>query len=151
MQPLPLYEMPRDGNHVPAAGGEYSASTPSITAGNVYALQLDSAGNLLVNVAVGGGGGGGSSTSATLYTGQATVNTTQVQVSGTSHALTNGIVIKAPSTNSAPIYVGLTGVTTTTGDVLEAGESRGYALNNTNLLYIISAASTTDKVTWSGN
>src|ERR1035437_3678859 len=59
MQPLPDYELPRDGNHVPAAGGVYESSTPTPTAGEPYALQLDSAGNLLVNVNAGGGGGGG--------------------------------------------------------------------------------------------
>jgi|SRR5882762_119134 len=99
----------------------------------------------------GSGGGGGSTTSANLYTGQVTVNTTQVQVSSSSNALTNGIIIKAPSTNAANIYVGLTGVLTTTGDIIEPGEARGYAVNNTNLLYIISVASITDVISYSGN
>jgi hypothetical protein len=147
---LPDYESPRDGNHVPAAIGQYNATPPTITDGDLHALQLDSSGNLLVNVAV-GGGGGGTSTSANLYTGSATLNTTQVQLDATSHALSNGIIIKTPSSNAANVYVGLTGVTTTTGDVLEPGESRGYAVNNTNLLYIISSTSTTDIVTFSAN
>lgn len=99
----------------------------------------------------GGGGGGGSTTNSNLYTGQVTVNTTQVQVSSSSHTLSNGIILKAPTTNAASIYVGLTGVTTSTGDIIEPGEARGYAVNNTNLLYIISVASTTDIISYSGN
>jgi hypothetical protein len=93
----------------------------------------------------------GATTSANCYTGQTTVNTTQVQVDSSSHVLNNGIIIKSLSTNSAPIYVGLTGVTDTTGDIIEPGEARGYAVNNTNLLYIISAASTTDVISFSAN
>lgn len=91
------------------------------------------------------------STSANLYTGQKTVGTSQVQVSSSSHALNNGVIIKSLSTNSAAIYVGLTGVTTSTGDIIEPGEARGYAVSNTNLLYIISVASTTDIVSFSAN
>lgn len=88
---------------------------------------------------------------ATLYTGQVTVSTTQVRVSSVSNTLSNGIIIKALSTNTAAIYVGLTGVTTTTGDILEPGERAGYAVNNTNLLWIISVASTTDKISYAAN
>lgn len=97
------------------------------------------------------GSGGSGGTSSTLYTGQQTVNTTQVQLSASSKTLSNGVIIKAPSTNSGIIYVGKTGVTTSTGDILEPGESRGYPISNVNLLYIISAASTTDTVSYEGN
>src|SRR5882724_1339607 len=71
-----------------------------------------------------GGSGSGGSTSATLYTGQRTVNTTAVQLSLTSKALSNGVIVKAPVSNSASIFIGLTGVTISTGDILEPGESR---------------------------
>lgn len=90
-------------------------------------------------------------TNANCYTGQVTVSTMQVQLNASSHVLNNGIVVKALSTNAADIIVGLTGVTATTGDIIEPGESRGYAVNNTNLLYIISASSTTDKVSYGAN
>ena len=118
------------------------------SSGGVGSLNLDSFGNLKTT---GSGGGGGSSTSASLFTGQVTVNTTEVQVSASSEALSNGIIIKSLSTNSAPIYVGLVGVTDTTGDIIEPGEARGYAVNNLDLLYIISAASTTDVISYSAN
>ena len=96
-------------------------------------------------------GGAGVSTNANLYTGHKTVNTTAVQLTSSSTPLINGVVIKAPTSNSAAIYVGLTGVTTSTGDILEPGESRGYAVNNLNLLYIISSASTTDIISYEAN
>lgn len=89
---------------------------------------------------------------ANLYTGQATVsNSSPIQVSSTSHALTNGIIIKAPTTNAAAVYIGASGVSSTTGDMLEPGETRGYAVSNANLPYIISAANSTDIVTFSAN
>lgn len=99
----------------------------------------------------GGSGGGSGGVTATQYTGQATVGTSAVQVNSSSHTLTNGIIIKAPSTNAANIIVGLTGVTTTTGDIIEPGESRGYSVNNTNLLYIISPTSTSDIISYSAS
>src|SRR6266851_4465712 len=42
----------------PIVGGVFNLSAPAPADGQSSALQLDSAGNLLVNVAVGGGGGG---------------------------------------------------------------------------------------------
>lgn len=92
-----------------------------------------------------------SSVNANCYTGQVTVSTSQVQINAVSHALSNGIIVKAPSTNAVNIYIGLTGVTSSTGDMLEPGDVRGYAVNNVNLLYIISASSTTDIITYSAN
>lgn len=88
---------------------------------------------------------------ANMFTGQVTVNTTQVQLSGANNTLSNGVIIKALSTNISPISVGLTGVTATTGDLLAPGDARGYAVSNTNLLYIISGTSTTDSVSYSAN
>lgn len=114
---------------------------------NMQPLQVDGSGNLKVNVEA----TSAASTSANLYTGHITVGTSAVQLNASSYALINGLIIKAPLANSATIYVGLTGVTTSTGDILEPGESRGYAISNTNLLYIISVASTSDIVSYSGN
>lgn len=125
----------------------YHASPQTLTDGQSTTLQTDANGNLLVSASI----TAPDNTSANLYTGQQTVGTSQVQITASSNALINGMIVKALSTNSAAIYVGKTGVTTGTGDVLEPGEARGYAVNNTNLLYIISVASTTDKVSFSGN
>jgi hypothetical protein len=133
-------------NHVPLLAGWASDNS-----GVAVPVAVDPATGAVLTEGSGGGGGGGSSTNANCYTGQVTVNTTQTEVSTSSHTLTNGIIIKAPSTNVANIYIGLTGVTTSTGDILEPGDVRGYAVNNTNLLYIISVASTTDIISYSGN
>lgn len=141
------YSAPTDANRRPVLLGVSTADgiTP-------LPLEVDPiTGGLLVDTEVTVGSVTVIGTNANLYTGQVTVNTSQVQVSSSSHALTNGIILKAPSTNAANIFVGLTGVTTSTGDMLEPGDARGYAVNNTNLLYIISATSNTDLITYSGN
>ena len=85
------------------------------------------------------------SNSAAVNVGQKTVNTTATQLSATSTVPTNGIIVKALSTNGASIFVGGSGVTTSTGYELVPGESVSFTCN-LNTLYIISAASTTDKV-----
>lgn len=132
---------PFGANHAPLLTGLSSAGD-----GTSVPVAVDPATGGLLSVVAGTGG-----TNSHCYTNQVTVNTTQVQISAVSHTLSNGIIIKAPSTNSDNIYVGLTGVTTTTGDMLEPGEVRGYAVSNLNLLYIISASSTTDIISYSGN
>lgn len=86
-------------------------------------------------------------TTAAVNVGQQTVSTSAVQVSSSSTIPTNGIIIKALSTNSAPIFVGGSGVTTSNGYELVAGESISFTCN-LNTLYIRSAASTTDKISW---
>lgn len=125
------------------------SAVSSITGNNEYVYSTNHA--LEVNASVTIETAEVIGTNANCYTGQVTVNTTQVQLNASSHALNNGIVIKALSSNAVNIIVGLTGVTATTGDIIEPGESRGYAVNNTNLLYIISASSTTDKVSYGAN
>ena len=86
-------------------------------------------------------------TTAVVNVGQRTVNTTAVQVSASSTVPTNGIIIRALSTNAASIFVGGSGVTTSTGYELVAGESVSFTCN-LNTLYIISVASTTDNICW---
>lgn len=84
-------------------------------------------------------------TSAVVNVGQKTVNTSAVQISSSSTVPTNGIIVRALAGNSAPIYVGGSGVTTSTGYELCVGESISFTCN-LNTLYIISATSTTDGV-----
>lgn len=86
-------------------------------------------------------------TSAAVNVGQQTVNTTAVQISASSTVPTNGIIIKALSTNAASLFVGGSGVTTSTGYELVPGEAVSFSCN-LNTLYIISVASTTDKIAW---
>lgn len=95
MQPLPDYELPRDGNHVPVAGGQYNSTPPTITDGDLRALQLDSSGNLKVNVEAGGGGGG---------------NVNLTEVGGSSYALgsttsANSLPVTIASDNTGPVEI----------------------------------------------
>lgn len=86
----------------------------------------------------------------------------QVTVSGTAQALTASgvsvetLVLKAHSTNAASVYVGATGVTSSTGYPIAAGEEFIIAPAHGNLnrtekpkdIYVVGTAS--DKVSWIG-
>lgn len=89
-------------------------------------------------------------TSTPVNVGQKTVNTTAVQISIISTVPTNGIIIGALSTNAASIFIGGSGVTTSTGAELTPGSTAPFSCN-LNTLYIISASSTTDKIWWNVN
>jgi hypothetical protein len=93
--------------------------------------------------------GCGAANPSTVYSNQQTVTTSAAALP--TKALVNGIVITAPSTNSATIYVGPSGVTTSTGYQLVPGTSISYGVSNLNAIYIISAASTTDTISFTGN
>lgn len=98
----------------------------------------------------GGGGGGGSGTNTNIYGNQTTSNTTAVQLSATSHALSNGLIIQALSTNVASVFIGASAVTTSTGFELQPGQATSIAVSNQNLPYVIGSNST-DGVCWIGN
>lgn len=59
-------------SNIIAVGAQFNTTPTTITSGNVSALQLDSAGNLLVNVKTGGGSGGTSSSFAATFPGTGT-------------------------------------------------------------------------------
>lgn len=81
----------------------------------------------------------------TINVGQQTVNTTAVQLSATATVPTNGILVQAISTNGASIFIGGSGVSTSNGWELSPGQAIAFTCT-LNTIYIISAASTTDKV-----
>ena len=85
---------------------------------------------------------------ATPYHGQTTDDTSGT-VLGSSQSLAQGLTIKALYDNAAPIYVGKTGVSSSTGYELSAGESVFVACNNVATIYII-AASSGDGVSYIG-
>ncbi len=85
----------------------------------------------------------------TIYSAQKTVSTSASAM--TAQALANGLVLTALPTNSAAIYVGPSGVTTSTGYALQPGASISYGVTNASAIFIISAASTTDGITATGN
>ena len=80
-----------------------------------------------------------------INVGQKTVSTTAVQISATATVPTNGILVQALAGNAAVLYVGGSGVTTSTGWELSPGQAIAFTCT-LNTLYIISVASTTDKI-----
>lgn len=63
---------------------------------------------------------------------------------------THNFCVKALPTNSLTVYVGLSGVTTSTGYPLQAGDWVCYQLSNSNLVYVIASA-TGSSVAVTGN
>ena len=86
-------------------------------------------------------------TSAVVNVGQQTSNTSAVQLSASSTVPTNGIVIEALIANAAVVYIGGSGVTTSTGFQLSPGQSLTLTCN-LNTIYVI-GSNATDKVCWS--
>ena len=128
------------------ASGNIIASTSNALNVDITnsSLAVTNSGTFAVQAAQSGSWTTGT-TSAVINVGQKTVSTSAVQISSTSTVPTNGILIGALSTNSASIFVGGSGVSTTTGVELLPGGSLPFTAN-LNTLYIISAASTTDKI-----
>lgn len=129
----------------PVSAASLPLPTGAATSGNqttanssLSSIDTKLSGTLAVTGAV-------STVSAVVSVGQKTVNTTAVQIIAGSTIPTNGILIGALSTNTAPIFVGGSGVTTSTGAELLPGASLPFTAN-LNTLYIISVASTTDKI-----
>ena len=85
---------------------------------------------------------------AAIISGQQAVTASAVALA--SNALTKGICIEALSTNSISVFVGPSGVTTSTGIELPAKSSYCTSVANSNALYVI-ASTTGASVTWSGN
>lgn len=120
-----------------------AATSASQTTGNSSLSSIDS--KLSGTLSVTGSSVG--SSSGAVNVGQQTVNTTAVQISASSTVPTNGMLIGALSTNTASIFIGGSGVTTSNGAELLPGASLPFTCN-LNTLYIRSVASTTDKIWW---
>jgi hypothetical protein len=77
----------------------------------------------------------------------AATGTSAAYNSGASLPIPNGVQIKCPAANSGIVYIGLTGVTTSTGIPIGAGESffvpPKFVANLKDLFFIGSAASQT--------
>lgn len=137
----------------------FYTTPPSLSVnGTPTNLTVDSSGRLFVNpapltstndsvTAVNGGTFPGSTLAGPIL-GQKAVGTSQVQITSSSTPLVTGMRVRALSTNGASIFIGLTGVSTTTGYELPAGQEVLIPVNVPSLLYIISVASTTDKVSF---
>jgi hypothetical protein len=84
----------------------------------------------------------------TISAGQQTLTASAAALP--SQALTNGVVLTALATNNGTVYVGPSGVTSSTGYPLNAGQSVAYAVTNQSAIFII-GTNTTDKVAFTGN
>ena len=84
----------------------------------------------------------------TLFSGQQAVTGSAATLA--SQPLSKGMCITALSTNSISVYIGPSGVTTSTGIELPAKASYCLAVSNANAVYVI-ASTTGASVTWSGN
>lgn len=103
-----------------------------------------------------GGGGGGSGCpnpcpvtpigNSTLLSGQQAVTGSAVNLG--SHAVKTFCLL-ADTANTIPVYAGPSGVTTSTGVKLNAGEAWCTSVNNTNLVYVI-ATTTGANISWGG-
>jgi hypothetical protein len=82
----------------------------------------------------------------TLFSGQQAVTGTAVALTANAAAQ---VCVKAEIANTINVYIGPSGVTTSTGDELGPGEARCLPVVNTNLIFVV-ASTTGAKVTWSG-
>lgn len=68
---------------------------------------------------------------------QQTIGTSELQLPNNS--LNYSVTVKAIDTNTASVYVGISGVTTSNGFELASGESISLSVDNTNRLFVIAA------------
>lgn len=119
------------GNATLGAGvlAQYNSSHISTTNTRYYPLQMDSVGNLQVNIQ-------DAPVADTIYNGQATATGTAAAIQS-SQALTQGVSIQASSANTVAVYVGNSSVTAVNGLQLPPGASVTLPINNLDLVYII--------------
>jgi hypothetical protein len=79
-------------------------------------------------------------TSSKFTHGQTTVGTTEVALAS-SFPLRFGVVLKADDSNPGDVYVGNTGLTTSTGYRLDAGQGISLEVSDVALIYLIANAS----------
>lgn len=84
---------------------------------------------------------------STGFNNQQTVTTSAVALA--TNTLTQGITIEALSTNTVSVFVGFSGVTTSTGLELPPGAAVILPVNNSNAIFVI-CASSSPVVSWIG-
>lgn len=95
-------------------------------------------------------GGGAVALPATIKAGQVTIAATNVAQQLPSNTLVNGVRVKSKTSNNPlGLAFGPAGVTMTTGDIIEPGESISYPVSNTNGLWV--AGTIGDVVSYGGN
>jgi hypothetical protein len=76
---------------------------------------------------------------AAPVTSQTLIAVTNTAVQLPSGSITQGFVVQALPTNVGTVYIGPSGVTSSTGFPLTAGQSTGEATANTNTTYVVGA------------
>lgn len=107
--------------------GIYLATRPTRTNGSRYELLVDQHGSLITTTPI-----------LTPSTFQKTVATSASQINA-SLADVEGACLVALDTNTDPVFVGVSGVTTSTGFPLYAGQQFPFAIKNLSTLYCIAA------------
>jgi hypothetical protein len=88
------------------------------------------------------------SLSATILSGQQAVTNSATALATTT--LAHGLCVQALSTNAHSVFIGPTGVTTSTGLELPAKSSTCLSVSNANAVFVVDASGG-DTVTWVGN
>ena len=119
-------------------GMVYNSTPPTVTNGQQVALQSDSDGSLCVNIR-----DQASVINGTITTAQKTVGVSAVRatVSGSAPSARKKLYIKPSKNNTGAIYIGASGVTTTTGLEIIGPDRLEYLLDS-NDYYIISDTAT---------
>jgi hypothetical protein len=123
-------EQPFGVNHAPLLSGLASDGSGAEVP---VAVDKDT-GELFVS----SGGGTTTPTVPSIVSGQQTATSSAAALS--SHSLKQGVVLQALSTNTVSVFIGPSGVTSSTGLELPAGGSVTLPVNNTNVVYIVSAS-----------
>lgn len=89
-------------------------------------------------------------TTGPIQNGQTTIGTTAAALSSSTAPFNQNVMIKAASTNTGAVYVGASGVTTSTGFPLAAGQSVTVGAVSPSVCYVIGSASG-QAVAWIGS
>jgi hypothetical protein len=122
-----------------------SSSVSSVMLDNPVPTGTNTIGAVGINAGTNAIGTVGSNSGA-INVGQKTSNTSAVQLSSSSTVPANGIIVQALAANTAKVYIGGSGVLTTTGFELQAGQAVSFTCN-LNTLYVI-GSNNTDGVCW---
>jgi hypothetical protein len=121
-----------------AAGGEYLSSPPTLTTGQMVALQTDVNGNVKVNIAAGGGTGGTALTDNTAFTQGSAGGTSETPISClykssyTAATSGNSTVVQCNSSGALlinPFNSANFGVGAVTGGVISFANAMGINVN----------------------
>lgn len=124
--------------------GAVTTTAPTYTNGQTSPLSLQTDGSLraaITNTIATSVGGVG-----TFFNGQQAVTTTATALPSNN---AKQVCVKALTGNSLTVFIGSSGVTTSTGMELAPGDSQCLGLNNSNLVFVV-ASSTGSSVAFDG-